>query len=377
MALHREAALVRQISQPGLVEITGQRFDAGSGELFFARIDGPTMEQAKFSAYRLALCLRTLSATVAYLHELHYAHTRITPDHVLLSKLDGRPVLCGLSHARNVRSGDAAFADDVAALGVLIKEKLRPPHAILRDRLSQDGQDTSGNKQEQTLAGMLRELSEDATQPDASKRPTARAMALRLAALIDNPGEATASSARHWDTRNPPNYPELARAFSRRALPVLGLVAAACAVIGITWSLGGVFSPSVAAPTYAAPTCPNNGTGDVTSDVDGDGCGDAITLASGVVTVNHQPYEVGQTGDQLVLGYWNCTTPRTVALLRPSTGKVFVFDAWPSPNTQVTPRLVGTVTGARGLDVVHQANSCDLLRVAGNRTSTIDPKAAP
>jgi tRNA A-37 threonylcarbamoyl transferase component Bud32 len=63
-------------------------------------------------------------------------------------------------------------------------------------------------------------------------------------------------------------------------------------------------------------------------DVDGDGCPEAIDLEGRSARVGTVAIELGQDGDIVTLADWTCAGVATPALLRPTTGEVFVFPEW-------------------------------------------------
>jgi tRNA A-37 threonylcarbamoyl transferase component Bud32 len=63
-------------------------------------------------------------------------------------------------------------------------------------------------------------------------------------------------------------------------------------------------------------------------DVDGDGCPDPVELDGRSATVGSVRVSLGEEGDLVVLGDWDCDGTATPALLRPSSGEVFVFPRW-------------------------------------------------
>ncbi|HEX4902591.1 MAG TPA: lipopolysaccharide kinase InaA family protein [Acidimicrobiales bacterium] len=82
--------------------------------------------------------------------------------------------------------------------------------------------------------------------------------------------------------------------------------------------------------TTAAPAWPASC--DVPSpagpDVDGDGCPEAVDLDGRVATVGSIRVALGEEGDLVALGDWDCDGTATPALLRPTSGEVFVFPRW-------------------------------------------------
>ncbi len=63
-------------------------------------------------------------------------------------------------------------------------------------------------------------------------------------------------------------------------------------------------------------------------DVDGDGCPEPIQLDGRTATIGNVTVTLGTEGDLVALGDWDCDGVATPALLRPTTGEVFVFADW-------------------------------------------------
>ena len=63
-----------------------------------------------------------------------------------------------------------------------------------------------------------------------------------------------------------------------------------------------------------------------------------------------------QTGD------WDCDGQATPAIVRPSTGHVVLFDAWPAPDQSISMPVRWQVEAPTGAEAVSHG-SCDLLRV--------------
>ncbi len=107
---------------------------------------------------------------------------------------------------------------------------------------------------------------------------------------------------------------------------------------------------SASAPPARCAASP--GTGSAT------GC---AVYRNGVLSVNGVRYAVGTPTDVAAIGRWSCGAP-SLALLRPATGQVWVYEAFPSGSHPVTPTLGAIVEGARRLAVVGRAR-CDVLTV--------------
>ena len=100
------------------------------------------------------------------------------------------------------------------------------------------------------------------------------------------------------------------------------------------------------APVVRVRTCPT-ALGPAT-DVDGDGCPEPVIQADGRLRVDGVDYRIGRPGDRLVVARWGCGRA-TPAVLRPSTGDVFVFGGWATAGRALTVRPTLRVAGATGL----------------------------
>jgi hypothetical protein len=86
--------------------------------------------------------------------------------------------------------------------------------------------------------------------------------------------------------------------------------------------------------------------------------------ADGVLVAAGQRWALGQSGDLVAIGDWDCDGQPTPALLRPSTGSVFVFAKWADAGADETPDLVDRVEAATSLTVTDvDRDGCDELVV--------------
>ena len=84
-------------------------------------------------------------------------------------------------------------------------------------------------------------------------------------------------------------------------------------------------------------------------------------------------YGVGAPGDFVETGDWDCDGQPTPAIVRPSTGHVVLFDAWPTPNQSISMPVRWQVEAPTGAEAVSHG-SCDLLRVYTTAGSSLfDP----
>ena len=100
--------------------------------------------------------------------------------------------------------------------------------------------------------------------------------------------------------------------------------------------------------TAPAPGCPEVDSV-LLADVDGDGCAEALRWADGVVEAGGERWSVGGPGDLVATGDWACRGRSTLALLRPATGDVFVFDGWAGPGQELAAAAQTRVEGAFAL----------------------------
>jgi hypothetical protein len=71
-------------------------------------------------------------------------------------------------------------------------------------------------------------------------------------------------------------------------------------------------------------------------------------------------YAVGEPGDVVLLGDWDCDGTASPVVHRPATGQVWRFDAWPETTTPLAPAVVST--GAADV-AVRRSGDCDQLVV--------------
>jgi hypothetical protein len=104
--------------------------------------------------------------------------------------------------------------------------------------------------------------------------------------------------------------------------------------------------------------CPPVGHDDTVSstqqiaDINGDGCPERITISDGVVQAAGERWAVGEPGDDVALGDWNCDGVVTPGTYRHSTGEVFVFAGWADHDRPLTAEPVGRVEGGVALEAV-------------------------
>ena len=347
-----------------------------------------------------------VAATLADLHDIGVVHGRLDPTHILVGD-DGRPRLCGLSHP-----GGADPHDDVAALGRVLGEVLGRASTEPRSRPRRARSSAAHRRAlEQVIARALD------TVP--SRRPTARLLASSILAAV--PGAelpaADPPSARPEPAYTPPDeelldlvftheltdderwaqafgddLPEPAGAANPEPPPApnerssrarvaagSGAVAVAAIAAGMVF-VGGWGTRGSAARTDAVRATAPAGRADCpvvaapAADVDGDGCAEAVVVGGGTISAGPVRWTLGQPGDVIAVGDWECDGRAAPALLRPATGDVFVFPDWAVEDEPVTVEARDRLPGAVAIRGEPADGGCDDLVVdlGSGATATVE-----
>jgi hypothetical protein len=167
--------------------------------------------------------------------------------------------------------------------------------------------------------------------------------------------------ARPRPAPDPPSAPQSGR---RRLVAAVVGIASVVALTGAAATLvsrddspkraAGVASPwPPGCPRVAAPA----------ADIDGDGCPNQLTVDGAMVTAGDARWTLGEPGDQVTLGDWDCDGSASAALLRPPTGDVFVFPEWAQSGAPVSVTPVQRVAEAVGIHTEPGRAPCDTLVV--------------
>lgn len=371
--LAHEASILHRCRHPGVVAaVAVGEGDGGAGELVLRWIGTRSLaDVGPLPPARVAALGAALSETVADLHDLGVAHRRITADHVLLDA-DGRPVLCGFGDALEGPVARPGAPDDVADLGRLVRGLL------------DGGAEGGTGRREETARRAVAAVVDAATVADDARRPTARALAERLArAAVDARGAPTPPTDPADDRRPPATAPDADRPSDdaleqlRRLLdgehPARAVASRARLVAVGVLGAGVVVAVAALAPWWAGAdrtTIPRAPTVTPTSDPAADPAAtsarpSATTAAAPtgtaagddarpVVEVDGRRFAVGEPGDVVAVGDWACTGRRSAAVLRPATGDVFVFTTWAPPGgtaeVGADARIPGAVALRAGTD---------------------------
>ncbi len=368
--LYKYFSLLRQVAHPGIVEVVEQRFGATNAELRLAVVDGEPFEDTDFATpAALASTVMALAVTVAHLHGHNVVHGRLAGPNVIVTHMGQRPVITSLAKATPLTAANTGAAD-VLAIGLLLRSKLPVVSDPIRDRIN--GRTDS----DQTVLA-LQHIAAAATAKDPLQRPTAKELAILLR-KIAQPESTAVPAARRRARHRQSALQDLRK--HRRALAIAaGAVTALLSSAVVLSSLADTESQMRrTALVNAQPrqVCAIQPPAALVTDVDNDGCADSVEVTGSKVTVNGSTYEVAREGDILTVGRWKASAPRTLALLRPSTGRVFAFDTWPAGDETIAPRAVGSVSGAVSLAVMPRSDGTDDLRVttSDGRTVDIDPE---
>lgn len=345
--LRRIEERIRAAAHPGVVEVVASEGDDARWELHLAHAGRPLASLEAVRADQAGRIVAGVAETLADLHERGIVHGRIDSSHVLVGA-DGRPVLCGFGPD----DGGCAPPDDVAALGALLVEVLgqEPDLEPIPDRRWRRQRGWTGWHRRSLLL-----LADQACAEPASRRPTARRLAASIVEALPEP------SRRRPDPRiSPVPFPQQPGGTSLGETPrehrPVALVGAALVLVVLVVGLITTRRPAEtpgAASAVPAPSPLAEAAASHRSQISVDG---------NVVTVGDQRYEVGEPGDIVVTGDWDCDGTPTPALLRSSSGGVFVFQSW----ARAAPLRVAStreLPGAEALRVTSSGDGCDHLLV--------------
>jgi len=344
----REAHLLRQLDHPGIVRYLDLRHtDDGGRALHTLFVSSDTWATRPLAdPLERAAGIAALAATVADLHDMGVAHRHLRAVHVLHGDGD-RPVLCSLA-----RAGEAS-ADNV-----------RADMEALADLAYDDGVARG------PLSGKLSALA-DATR---AGQLSARDLSRRLDRLLAR--RSPASGGRLADCRR-----LLQRAPRKAVAVVLGLAGAAVAAVLLSDLLasrsGEETDVTRADPPPGAPGVPPQ-----TDAVEQPGPiapNDARTEGAAeqgpVLEHDGRRYAIGIEGDIVITGDWDCDGEETPAIVRPDSGAVVLFEAWPSPGETISMPARWQLAGVK--DAQSESHgACDFLRVhTASGSRLLNPKA--
>ncbi len=196
----------------------------------------------------------------------------------------------------------------------------------------------------------LRSRSPEAASAGSAKRGSRLALAGGLVAAVTVIGVGSLMAAAPGSKSRPEVPAALAPAPS----------AAPAIAVPTTTAMAVSTVPMVTAPPDRA--CPAV-TASLSADTDADGCPEALEWNDGVLVAGDRRWAVGQAGDRVATADWSCSGRATLALLRPATGDVFVFDQWAQADHDLVARVAGRVEGGFALRAAELGAGCPRLAV--------------
>ena len=355
--LRREADRLERASHPGVVTVVHHGATDDGWELRTRHAGRPVSSVGRLTVSQVASLAAGVASTLADLHDLGIVHGRLDESHVLLGE-HGRPVLCGFGDGEP----PARPEDDVAALGGLLDRWLGADDAgePIPDRRWRGHRPWDGWDRRALLL-----LADQAVADPPTRRPTARRLAAAItdavpgSARVDDSPATSGGHPRGIDPMDPLRasaHLELPTAWASARTVIAVVVTLAALLVGV----GGVrihanrAAPEASIPPVAAPP--------TTDEVARVEVRTGIPVASTGLEQGGRRYRVGQPGDEVLIDDWDCDGQATPALLRPSTGEVFVFPRWIDEGTlAVQPE--GQVAGAHALLGEAADGACPTLSV--------------
>ncbi len=353
-----EAAVLRQVAHPGIVQLLSTEGADPLDTLVLRTVGGGDLTTLGREPMPVVAGLgAAVATTMADLHALGFCHGGIEASHVLLDEA-GRPVLCSLGRSKTTATApdaDRQHHDDLRALAAMLLQLL-PPGGSGRVGRMLRGLATPGRRRPRRdaswLARHLMSMVPDARLPGPGRTDAAAPAAASTPAEDDH--QARYSGPLRRITAVPPG----------RLVGVgvgLCILATGGAVLAERGAASG--RPVAHAAGPAAAPCP----------VADDGCG-PIPRPGGLVVGPAGRYAIGQPGDVVVMGRWECGPIAFPAVLRPGPGDVWTFDSWATSADPVVGRFVGRVASAWSLRVVPGRSGCDGLEIVRRN---LPPVAVP
>ncbi len=422
--LRREATLLTELDHPHIVRVLEVLHDADGIALAMQFAPGGSLddllaERARLAPGQVVAVAAPVADALASAHRRGILHGDVKPANVLFTS-DGEPLLSDFGVARTLGgrtseqvSGtaeyvapellDGAHPDpraDVYSLGVVCYQALagQPPYTgpvpLAVVKAAEVGRHlrlgSLTHVPERLAAVVERAMDRDPERRFASADDLARALRTTVpAGDIRVPGPATDRGAgggeppgatRTFGPRPPRAEPEAPRR-ARGRVPVLaavGLVAA-----GLLFLVRGPLSSDDGGPDCPedeAAAAPGPGAVEVEGDPEGDGCptvgvyrpetvvGTERMVLSIRIGGDRQRIAIGEPGDQLVLGDWDCDGVDTPGLYRTGAGDLQYFDAWPRVEQQryQPDRTEPAEPGGSASLTEGDGDGCDRIEVASS-----------
>jgi eukaryotic-like serine/threonine-protein kinase len=427
--LRREATLLTELDHPHVVRVLEVVHDGDGIALAMQFAPGGSLddllaERARLAPGEVVAVAAPVADALASAHRRGILHGDVKPANILFTS-DGEPLLSDFGVARALGgrrtsdqvSGTAEYvapelldgADpnpraDVYSLGVVCYQALagQPPYTgpvpLAVVRAADAGRhlrlESLTHVPEALAAVVERAMDRDPERRFASADDLARALRSTVTpGDVGVPGPATsagtadggepAGATRTFGPRPPRPEPEASRR-PRAPGRIPMLAAAGLGAAGLLLLVLGPLSSD-----DGAPDCPEDeasaATGGgaaaaVEGDPEGDGCptvgvyrpeavaGTELMVLSIRIDGDRQRIAIGEPGDQLLLGDWDCDGADTPGLYRTRHGDVQYFDAWPEverqryePNRSEAAAPGGTAALGEGT-----GERCDRIEVASS-----------
>jgi hypothetical protein len=439
-ALLAEATILARCRHPGVVDLRRVDTDGDEVAVTTAVPSGPRLHDARLSTEEMAGVAAVIATTIADLHDIGVAHGALSAGSVIITD-DGRAVIDGFSSARPIDGSPARWARhplsraDDRALGGLLSDLLaagsREQRSPMGGRFPFRRRARRGDAAV-TLAGWVdaaargevtsRRLAEamaedvpgarlplrvgdrfedvEAADLGVAAGPTPEAADFGLAAdptpearpdetdpeapPDEADPEAPPATANPEASLRPPDTdldagpldpwaadPSASEAAATHAAPFVFRAAVALTVLaGLAAAASLLHRPAHHPSSAPRPPATRSAVCITPSST--------AACAVPVVTVGTRRFRVGQPGDVVATGRWDCRATPTLALLRPSSQTIWRFTAWPADGTVGHPLTVAIVPRARTL---HPAphGACDTLVVGRDGGTSVDlgPWPAP
>ncbi len=318
--LANEAGVLQRLNHPGVIEFIS--FSEDEPLLVTAWAGTDNLRRRSPSDLGGALHLLTaVASTLADIHEAGVTHRSLSPSHVIIAN-DGRPVLCGF--------GDAGPADDEGREA---------------DRLG--------------LLNLVKFAIETTDGQDSAQLTT-------LCEWLEDPRSDPSGFARAADAITSKGVKSNKIASGNKVGPIAAVAVLAVVSIGL-WGARHHDPPST---TPQAATLPSSMVAPPTTPPPTTTVEHLPTTSTSVPMQSSTPlilqhdgrrYGLGEEGDVVVVGDWNCDGHASPAILQNSTGIVAVFESWPESGGQLEPAFTVPATGVESLQS-ESSGDCDVIR---------------
>ena len=332
--LRLEAAVLVELDHPHVVRVFELVPDGEDGVAIAMQLAaGGSLEErlarrGPLPPAEVAAIVRKLAGALASAHRRGVLHRDVKPGNILFTS-DGEPLLADFGIAGWVDDGlirgSEPYLDPtvLAGRGPDASSDLYSLAVVAREQLG-GSIDGAGEPLRSALARCL------AGDPSARFTTADDLVAALDGGVVVGERLDDRSATRTFGPRPPATPPDPVP----RALPWRAVAAVAGAVLvltGAALALRPTAPPVHASPVEPACTPVRAIVDELVGDVDGDGCDDRVPREGNVLTHDGHRYEVGDPGDVILLGDWDCDGRATPAAYRPAAGEAHVFNGWAEP----------------------------------------------